>query len=86
MMQAIAGIEIRKGDASRVHIGVPLFLVGLVALPFVLVLAPVAIVACLVMQVNPLQAAWEIRQVLASLKDTQVEIEEGPNTVTVHIP
>jgi len=86
MMRSIAGIEISRGSGSHAHVGIPLFLVCLVALPFAILLAPVAFVGCLVFGMNPLQVMRGLRQVLASLCGTHVEIERGRDAVVVHIP
>jgi hypothetical protein len=87
MMQSIAGIEIRRGFGSHnYHVGVPLLLLSLAALPFVILVAPIALVACLALGVNPLQGVREFGRLLTSLRGTHLEIEKGPNTVVVHIP
>jgi len=87
MMQSIAGIEIRRGFGSHnYHVGIPLFPLSLVALPLVILVAPIALVACLALGMNPLQAVREFGRLLTSLRGTQVEIEDGPDSVMVHIP
>ena len=86
MMRSIAGIEIHRGSGTHGHVGIPLFLLCLVLLPFAILLAPVAFLGCLVFGMNPLVVLPELGRVLASLRGTQVEIEDGANAVVVHIP
>lgn len=86
MMRTIAGIEIRHGLGSHGYVGIPFFLLCLVLLPFAILLAPVALIALLALGVNPLHAIRELGRVLASLRGTHVEIEDGRNAVVVHIP
>jgi hypothetical protein len=86
MMQSIAGVEIRRGSGSHFYVGIPLFLLCLVLLPFVILLAPVALVACLVLEMNPLRVIRELWRVPISLRGTHLEIEDGANAVVVHIP
>jgi hypothetical protein len=58
------------------HLFIPFVLVWVLLLPFVLLLAPLVFVACLVAQVDPIRGASVYWQVFSSLRGLRVEVED----------
>jgi hypothetical protein len=69
----------------RLRLWVPLFLIWLLLLPFVLLLLPLAMLACLVVQVNPVRSLSVFWQVLAGLRGTYINVNDGNAAVAVRI-
>jgi hypothetical protein len=63
----------------------PFLLVWVLLLPFVLLLAPVVFVACLVMKVNPLRGVWVYWQVFYALRGLRLEVEDPGASVRIRI-
>lgn len=76
MIPTIAIIRIRSGQERGFSLWIPLFLVWLLVLPFVIVLAPFVVLACLVTRTRLalFAALWEM---LCSLGGTRIEVR-GP--------
>ena len=69
---------------SRYSVGVP-FVLLLFLLSPLLVLTPVAFVACLIGRVDPIEAGRLLWHVLSALRGTDVEISQRNRSVLVHI-
>lgn len=70
---------------SRLLIGIPFFLLVALALPVLLLLAPVVLVACLAVRVDPFAAFRALWRVLTALRGTHVEVAGRDRSVLVHI-
>ena len=55
---------------------VPIFLLWLLLLPLVLVLLPFAVIACLIIRINPLRVCRTGWQLLNALAGTHVQIDK----------
>jgi len=86
MIPLLAEIRIRTGKHRNLSlVGVPLFILWLVLLPFAILLLPFFVLACLFGQVNPLRAIAVFWQVFASLSGTHVEINDNASSVLVRL-
>ena len=88
MIPLAAVIAFRPGESSshrRVWIPVPLFLVWLLALPFLVLALPIFFIACLASRVKPFRALWVLWQLLCALRTTHVSVEHRDASILVHI-
>jgi hypothetical protein len=69
----------------RFPLWIPLLLVWLIALPFVLLLAPVVFIACLVFQVNPLRGVALYWQIFSALRGVRVEVDAPAAPISFRI-
>ena len=76
--------EFRKRAHRRISVGVP-FVLLVVLLSPLLILAPVAFIACLVARIEPFEAGRALWHVLTALRGTRVEITQWDRSVAVHI-
>lgn len=91
MIPLFATLRLRRrraggGLGRGLRLWLPLFLVWLLLAPLVLVLLPIAILACLALRVAPLRAGAALWGCLAALRGTRVEIETARNAIhlTIH--
>jgi hypothetical protein len=79
-------LRVRSGKRATIHrLGLPLFLLWLLLLPLLVLLAPFALVACLVMRFNPLRhvaAGWSV---LSAMRGTRVDVEAPGALVFIHV-
>jgi hypothetical protein len=68
----------------RYSVGVP-FVLLLFLLSPLLVLTPIAFIACLIARIDPFEAARALWHVLTALRGTRVEIAQRDRSVLVHI-
>jgi hypothetical protein len=80
-LSAVCNSEKRK----RFLIGIPFFLLVVLMLPLMLLLAPVLLVACLAVGVNPVDAGRGLWHVLAALRGTHVEVADRDRSVLFHV-
>ena len=88
MIPLAAVIAVRPGWRSsnrRLWIPVPLFLVWLLALPFLVLALPIFFIACLASRVDPFRALWVLWQLLCALSTTRVSVEHREASILVHI-
>ncbi len=85
MIPFVAKIAVRTHRNHSFRIWFPLVLVWLLLLPVVLLVLPVFGIACLAWHLNPLQALWDMGQVLAGLKGTEVEVGQGNSAVSINL-
>lgn len=88
MIPLAAVVAVRPGGTSsdrRLWIPVPLFLVWLLALPFLVLALPIFFIACLASRVNPFRALWILWQLLCALSTTRVSVEHRAASILVHI-
>jgi hypothetical protein len=69
---------------KRYSVGVP-FILLLFLLSPLLIVAPIAFVACLIVRIDPFEAARALWHVLTALRGTDVEIAQRDRSVLVHI-
>ena len=60
----------------RFHLWLPFLLVWVLALPFVLLLAPLVFAACLIAKADPFRGVSAYWQVFDSLRGLRVEVED----------
>lgn len=73
MIPMYATVRIGHGGKPGVPLWIPLFLVWLLLLPLLLLMAPVALIACLVGRVNPYRALRVFHGLLDGLRGVRVE-------------
>ena len=69
---------------KRYSVGVPFVLLLFLLSPLV-VLGPIAIIACLIARIDPMEAGRLLWHVLTALRGTNVEIAQRDRAVLVHI-
>lgn len=67
----------------RFRLWIPMILVWLLLLPFVLLLAPIVFVACLVYEVEPFRGTWVYWQLFNSLRGVRVEVEDPESKIRI---
>ncbi len=85
MIPLFAIIRIRSKRGRGFQLWVPLFLLWLVLLPFVVLLAPLILLVCLVGQVNPFRAVSVVCQILAGLTNTHIEVDDPNNSIMIRV-
>ncbi len=78
-------LRVRSDKRTNIRLGLPLFLLWLLLLPLLVLLAPFALVACLVMRFNPLRhvaAGWSV---LSAMRGTRVDVEAPGALVFIHV-
>jgi hypothetical protein len=66
-------------------VGVPILLVVALVSPLLVVLAPVVLIACLAVGVDPVELVRGLWRVLTALRGTHVEVNDRNRSVLVHI-
>jgi hypothetical protein len=83
MIPFFAVIGIRPSGRHRFRLWIPLFILWLLLLPLVLVLLPIAFIVLAAVQVNPFRAIATGWQIMAGLRGTHVEVNDGSTHVLV---
>jgi hypothetical protein len=68
----------------RLHLWIPLLLVWVLLLPFILLLAPLVFVACLVARVDPLRGVSVYWEIFNSLRGLRVEVDDPGARIRIH--
>jgi len=66
------------------RLGVPFLLIWVLLLPFVLLLAPLVFVACLAMEIDPVQGVSIYWQLFSSLRGLSVEVEDPGARIRIY--
>jgi hypothetical protein len=74
-----------ENPRSRILIGVPFFLLVVLVAPVLVLLSPLASIACLVVGVDPFRAARLVWGVMTAFRGTHVEVTQRNRTVLVHL-
>lgn len=85
MIPLMLVVGIRKYGRRGFRMWIPLFLIWLLLLPLVLVLLPLAFIALLIVRVNPFRVFIGLWRVVAGLKGTHIEVDDGDASVLVRI-
>jgi hypothetical protein len=86
MIPLVGVINVKHWPRSRsFRLWIPLFLLWLLLLPFAVLLLPVFFVVCLICRVNPFRAIATFWSILASLRDTHIEIDNRDALVLIRI-
>lgn len=80
----LAVVRIHHGGRG-LNLWVPLFFLWLLLLPFVLVLSPLILIACLVVQVNPVRLLSVFWQICTGLTKTHIEVEHPDASVLIRV-
>lgn len=84
MIPLMCNVAIRNYK-HHFRLWIPLFLIWLLLLPLILVLLPIAFIALALYRVNPFRAFAAGWQLLAGLRGTHIEVEDGKALVLVSI-
>jgi len=68
----------------RFHLWIPFLLVWVLLLPFILLLAPLVFVACLVAKVNPFRGVSVYWEVFNSLRGLRVDVDDPGARIRIH--
>ncbi len=74
-----------RSAKTDIRLGVPLFLLWLLLLPFILLAAPFALVACLIFRFNPLSRIRAIWGLLTASPGTHVDVAAPNARVFLHL-
>lgn len=85
MIPLMLMVGIRPYNRRGFRLWIPLFLVWLLLLPLVLVLLPLAFLVLLLIRVNPFRAFLTGWQILAGMKGTHIEVQDGKALVLIRI-
>lgn len=85
MIPLMMVIKIRKHNRHILRLWIPLFVVWLLLLPLVLVLLPFAFIVLAVLGVNPFRATAAGWQLMAGLRGTHIEVDDGTAMVLVRV-
>ena len=77
-MNSYCSVDVITTKPKHFRLWIPFLLVWILLLPFVLLLAPLVFVACLVARVGPFRGVAVYWQVFNSLRGLRVEVED-PN-------
>ena len=78
-------VGFRTSRQRNFRLWLPLFLIWLLLLPLLLVLLPFAIIACLVVHMNPWRTVVAGWQLLDGLSGTHVEVRDTEHYVLIRI-
>jgi hypothetical protein len=79
--------EVSTSDRpKRMLIGVPFFLLVVLALPLLALLVPAIVIASLVLRANPSDALGALWSVLLAIRGSHVEVAQRNHSVLVHFP
>jgi hypothetical protein len=84
-LRQAADPALHRSRSRNFRLWVPLCLAWLILLPLVLILFPVALVACLLMRISVLRLYGTMWQILSSLRHTFVEVQNDQTTLCFHI-
>ncbi|HEU5413841.1 MAG TPA: hypothetical protein VFW31_08800 [Candidatus Angelobacter sp.] len=85
MIPLFAVVRVRNRRRQNIRLWLPLFLVWLMLLPLVLLLLPFAVLACLLIHMDPWRSISGSWQVFAGLRGTHIELANAEHHVLVHI-
>jgi len=77
--------HMRTTRGTALKLGLPLFLIWLLLLPLAAVIAPFALIACLLTRCNPLFCMGLVWNLLGAVRGTHVEFEAPDSAVTLHL-
>ena len=77
--------EIPASRSWRFPLWIPFLLAWVLLLPFVLLLAPLVFVACLVWQVNPFRGVALYWQVFNALRGLRIEVDDPCAPISIRI-
>ena len=70
---------------KRYTVGVPFLLLAALLLPLAVVLAPIVVVCCLILRVDPVETYCALWRLISALRGTCVEIAEDDRLVLIQI-
>jgi hypothetical protein len=85
MIPMFAVIRFARNSSKRPHIWIPLFLIWLLLAPLVIVLLPLAFIACLIMRINPFRACAVIWGCLSATRGMHIEVDTRRASFLIHI-
>ena len=85
MIPMLARIRVARDTGWALRLWVPLFVLWIIALPFVLIGLPFAIVACWAQRLNPWRTIAACWLLFAGMRGTHVEASDGRDSVLVSI-
>jgi hypothetical protein len=85
MIPMVLAVRVHAHPDKAVRVWIPLFLVWLLLLPFVLVLAPIAMIVALVLGFNVWRGTGAIVSVFTGLSGLRVDVEAPGASVLVNI-
>ncbi|HEY0281197.1 MAG TPA: hypothetical protein VGC27_01080 [Rhizomicrobium sp.] len=77
--------HLRTPRGTSLRLGLPLFLIWLLLLPLAIVIAPFALIACVLLRFSPLGCIAFIWGLLSAARGTHLEIEAPDGAVFLHL-
>ena len=85
MPPLVAVVKIERRDGRRLRFWLPLFLLWLLALPFVIVALPVVIVILALLGRRPFAVIAAYWRVLAAIPGSEITLNGGRSSVALHV-
>ncbi len=85
ILPLVAVVRIHTLEGHNLNLWVPLFLIWLLLIPFAIVLAPVFVIVCLAINVDPFLAIGSFWRLISGIAGTHVEVDSPSATVLVHV-
>ncbi|MEK7355072.1 MAG: hypothetical protein AAB250_01385 [Bdellovibrionota bacterium] len=85
MIPIFVRLGFRKKNGSVSRWWLPLFLVWILLLPIVVVIAPFALIVCLICAVNPLRAVAVFWELFVALRGTQIQVQDMNQFIDIDI-
>ena len=85
MIPVWMSLRLRTARGTTLRLGVPLFLVWLLALPFALLLAPFVIVACALVRLDPFLPFAALWRLVAGTRGMHIECDGPSGFVFMHV-
>ena len=81
----LATVRVHRCEGRDLRLHVPLFLLWLLLLPFALVVLPVAFVALLALDLDPVLVFGALGGLIAAISGTHIEVESPTASVFIHV-
>ena len=85
MPPLVAVVKVERRDGRRRRFWLPLFLFGLLALPFVIVALPVVIVILALLGRRPFAVIAAYWRVLVAIPGSEITLNGGRSSVALHV-
>lgn len=85
MIPMLLRIRIIRETGTSLRLWIPLFIVWIIALPFVLLALPIICVALWLIKMNPFRTIALFWRLFASTRGTNIEAADGRDSVLVRI-
>ena len=85
MIPFAAEVNIRNPRHRSLHLWIPLAILWILLLPFVILVFPLFLIACMVAGIEPFHATAVLWNILNSLGDTEFCVDNPGTSFSVHL-